>query len=125
MARFETLSLRSAMLVAVGAAVGALGRWQIAEWFATEPGTVPWETLLVNLVGCLVIGVAASRIEPGSDRWLAGVTGVLGGFTTFSAFANETRLLLDADRAGTALAYVAVTLIGGLLAVAAGRRIGP
>lgn len=120
----ETLSARSALLVAAGAAVGALGRWQIAEWFGSEPGAVPWETLLVNLVGCLVIGVAAARVEPGSDRWLAGVTGVLGGFTTFSAFADQTRALLAADRGATALAYVAATLVGGLLAVATGRRLG-
>lgn len=125
MARLETFSARSAMLVAAGAAVGALGRWQIAEWWGTAPATMPWETVLVNLVGCLLIGIAASRIESGSDRWLAGVTGVLGGFTTFSAFANETRSLLAADRAGTALAYVALTLVGGLLAVAVGRRVGP
>ncbi|CAE7939395.1 crcB2, partial [Symbiodinium sp. KB8] len=97
---------------------------QIAEWIGTEPGRLPWETLLVNLTGCLLIGLAASRIEPGSDRWLFGVTGLLGGFTTFSAFSNETRALLDTDRVGTAVAYVAVTLAGGLLAVAAGRRVG-
>lgn len=115
---------RSAALVAVGAAVGALARWSLAEWFGTEPGRLPWETLLVNLLGCLAIGVGATRLEPGSDRWLVGVTGVLGGFTTFSAFANETRALLDTGRATTALAYVAATLAGGLVAVAAGRRLG-
>ena len=123
MGRSETLTTRSAMLVAAGAAVGALARWQVAEWFGTEPGHLPWETLLVNLVGCLVIGIAAARIEPASDRWFAGVTGVLGGFTTFSAFANETRSLFDADRAGTAVLYVGATLLGGLAAVAAGRRV--
>ncbi len=124
MDRSPAFEARSAGLVAVGAAAGALGRWQIAEWIGTEPGRLPWETLLVNLTGCLLIGLAASRIEPGSDRWLFGVTGLLGGFTTFSAFSNETRALLDTDRVGTAVAYVAVTLAGGLLAVAAGRRVG-
>jgi CrcB protein len=112
------------MLVAVGAAAGALARWRVAELFDTDPGRLPWETLLVNMVGCLLIGVAAARVEPGSDRWLAGMTGVLGGFTTFSAFANETRTLLDADRAGTAFVYVGATLAGGLAAVALGRRVG-
>lgn len=124
MDRSPAFEARSAGLVAVGAAAGALGRWQIAEWIGTEPGRLPWETLLVNLIGCLLIGLAASGIEPGSDRWLFGVTGLLGGFTTFSTFSNETRALLDTDRVGTAVAYVAVTLAGGLLAVAAGRRVG-
>lgn len=124
MTRSATFVPRSAMLVAVGAAAGALARWQIAEWIGTDPGQLPWETMLVNLVGCLLIGIAAARVEPGSDQWLAGVTGVLGGFTTFSAFANETRSLLDADRAGTAFVYVAATLAGGLGAVALGRRVG-
>lgn len=114
----------AAALVAIGAALGALGRWQIAEWIGIEPSRLPWETLVVNVVGCLLIGIAAARIAPGSGRWSFGVTGVLGGFTTFSAFSNETRALLDTDRVGTAVAYVAVTLAGGLLAVAAGRRVG-
>jgi len=123
MTRSVTFVPRSALLVAAGAAAGALARWQVAEWVGTDPGRLPWETVLVNLIGCLLIGLAAARLEPGSDRWLIGVTGVLGGFTTFSAFANETRSLLDADRTGIALAYLAITLVGGLVAVAAGRRV--
>ena len=124
MDRSRPAPLRDTALVAAGAAVGALARWQIAELLDTEPGQLPWETLIVNLVGCALIGVAAARLRPGSASWLLAVTGLLGGFTTFSAFANETRSLLDAGRTEIAFGYVGVTLAGGLAAVAIGRRAG-
>jgi CrcB protein len=81
----------------------------------------PWATLVVNLVGCLLIGAAARRLDPATPTWFAAVSGFIGGLTTFSAFANEVRALVDADRASLALAYVVVTLVGGVAAVEFGR----
>jgi fluoride exporter len=110
--------------IAVGGVVGSLGRCGVAlafgEWV---PGGWPWATLLVNLVGCLAIGVVAtSTAVAAGPSWLRPllITGVLGGFTTFSAFALETGLLLDSGRVLLALGYVGVTMLAGLLAVRLG-----
>lgn len=108
--------MRAYLLVAVGGAVGAAARWGVGEAIDRQPSAFPWATFLVNVVGCLVIGVAARHLVRGSDRWLAVVTGFLGGLTTYSTFANETRELLDAGRGGMALLYVASTVVIGVAA---------
>lgn len=109
------------MVVGAGGALGALARWGIAEMVNVSADGFPWPTLIVNLVGCLLIGIAARRLAPATDTWFAGVTGAIGGFTTYSTFANEVRSLLDTDHTSLALVYVAVTIAGGLLAVEIGR----
>ena len=109
--------MRSYLLVAIGASIGASLRWAAGEAVTSAPGSFPWATLLVNLTGCALIGVAARELARTSWRWLAGVTGLLGGLTTYSTFAVETRELLDAGRGGLALAYVTASVIGGVAAV--------
>ena len=109
--------MRSYLLVAAGASIGASIRWVAGEAITRSPGSFPWATLLVNLVGCALIGFAARHLVRTSWRWLAGVTGLLGGLTTYSTFAVETRELIDAGRSGLALAYIAVSVVGGLAAV--------
>ena len=110
------------MLAGAGGAIGALARAGVAELIPRTSGEFPWATLIVNVVGCLAIGVAARRVSPLSDRWRFGVTGVIGGFTTFSAFADEVRDLLATDARLAALAYIVVTLVVGLVAVELGFR---
>ena len=119
------------LAIALGGIVGSLGRFAVAELLGGWGGaTVPWATLTVNLLGALAIGIAASaRAVVEGPPWLRPfvVTGVLGGFTTFSALALETGVLLDSGRVGTAAGYLALTLAGGLAAVrlgvlAVGRR---
>ncbi len=109
--------MRSLLVVAVGGAIGAAGRWGVAELVDGSDGGFPWATFVVNVVGCLLIGIATRRLVRGSDAWLGVVVGVLGGFTTFSTFAVETRGLLDDGHGGTALLYVGASLIVGLVAV--------
>lgn len=104
------------MLVAAGGAAGASLRWGVGESINRSPGTFPYATLLVNVVGCLLIGFAARMLVRGSDRWQLGVTGLLGGLTTYSTFADETWQLLDAGRGGQALLYVAISIVAGLAA---------
>ncbi len=116
--------MRSALLVAAGAAAGASMRWGLGGLIERSPDGFPWATLIVNLVGCLLAGVALRRLTRGSERWLTLVTGVLGGLTTFSAFSVETRALLDGGRAGMAFAYVAISVIGGVAAIEVGRAGG-
>jgi len=109
--------------VAAGGAIGASGRWFVA-WAmdATtgeqQLGTWPWATLIVNVVGCVLIGFAARRIERDTTTWAFAVTGVLGGFTTFSALAVELNDMADAERLPLAVLYGAVTLGVGVAATA-------
>jgi CrcB protein len=113
--------------VAAGGALGGLARWAVAEALPHDPGRFPWDTLLVNVVGCFLIGVLMVLVvEQWPERLLVRPffgTGVLGGFTTFSTYVVDTRGLLAADRPALATAYVAGTLIVGLLAVVTGLRL--
>ena len=113
--------MRAIFIVAIGGALGASGRWAIGELIERDPGAFPWATLLVNVTGCALVGLAARHLISGSERWLAAVTGFLGGLTTFSTFANETRDLIDADRPGLALVYVATSVVIGLAATEVAR----
>lgn len=114
------------LAIALGGAIGSLARYAVAvlagDW---APGSWPWATLTVNVLGCLLIGILATRL-PGTGRpWLRPflLTGVLGGFTTFSAFALETGVLLDAGAWTPAGAYVLTTMVVGLLAVRLGATL--
>ncbi|WP_155059607.1 FluC/FEX family fluoride channel [Streptomyces blattellae] len=108
-------------VVALGGGVGAAGRYAAALWWPTTPGGFPWATFWTNVVGCAVIGVFMVVI---TEVWAAHRllrpffgTGVLGGFTTFSTYAVDIQKLVDADRPGTALGYLAATLSAALTAV--------
>jgi CrcB protein len=109
------------MAVAAGAAAGSTLRWAAGEAIGPRPDEFPTATLLVNLVGCVLVGVAATRVRRGSLAWLGLVTGGLGGLTTYSAFAVETRVLLGDGHAWTAAAYVTASLAGGLGGAALAR----
>jgi CrcB protein len=112
------------LLAALGGAVGALARWALAAALPGSSGGWPWSTLVVNLLGCLLLGallgtLAARAVEPAWARPFVAV-GVLGGFTTYSAFALEVVALGEAGRVGAAAGYVTASVLGGVLAVAAG-----
>jgi fluoride exporter len=116
------------LLAAIGGALGALARWAVGEALPRSSGEWPWATLGINLSGCLLIGVligvlAVRRPDDEHLRTFLGA-GVLGGFTTFSAFAGEVADLLRVGAPVVAAVYVAVSVLGGLLAVAAGLRVG-
>jgi CrcB protein len=113
--------------IAVGGAIGAAGRWGVAELVDAigSPhlqATWSWATLAVNVVGCLLIGLAARTLARDSTAWAFVVTGVLGGFTTFSALAVELNDLADADRLPLAVLYGAVTLAAGVGATFVAHR---
>ncbi|HEY5663813.1 MAG TPA: CrcB family protein [Ilumatobacter sp.] len=114
--------MRTYLLVAVAGTLGAAIRWGIGDLIDHRPATFPWATLSANVAGCALIGLAARSLARGSDRWQFAVTGLLGGLTTFSTFAVETRELVDADRAGLALGYVAASVVVGLAAVEVARH---
>ncbi|MDM4718976.1 CrcB family protein [Micromonospora sp. WMMA1363] len=110
--------------VAAGGALGALGRAGLSAALPHDPAGFPWPTLTVNLSGCLLIGVLMAvltrRGGPALTRPFLGV-GVLGGYTTFSTYAVEAQQLVVAGAPATALAYLAATLAGAVLAVWAGH----
>jgi fluoride exporter len=120
-ATIRRIPARTMVLVGLGAAAGAAVRWAIAEAIATDPGQLPWETLLVNVLGCLAIGVASRRVRPETDVWFLAVTGAIGGFTTWSTLADEVRSLAGGGHPALALVYLTVTVAAGLLAVEIGR----
>ncbi|WP_037680058.1 fluoride efflux transporter CrcB [Streptomyces griseus] len=109
-------------VVAAGGALGASARYAASLRWPTGAGGFPWTIFWVNVVGCAVIGVflvVVTEAMAAPHRLLRPFfgTGVLGGFTTFSTYAVDIQKLLDAGRAGTALAYLAVTLFAALTAV--------
>jgi CrcB protein len=116
------------LLAALGGALGALARWGLATALPSSPGTWPWATLLVNLTGCVLIGVLLAVLvaRSPSSPWLRPflATGVLGGYTTYSTFAVDTVALVDAGRPALAAGYVLASVLGGVLAVAAGLLAG-
>lgn len=117
----ENVGMRATVVVAVGAMVGASARWAVGELLQRDTGSFPWATLIVNLIGCALGGLALRHLARGSVRWLGAVTGVLGGLTTYSSFAVETRELVAEGRPALALAYVVASVVGGVAAVELGR----
>lgn len=116
------------LAAALGGALGALARFGVARALPHPPGAWPWATLTVNVTGCLVIGVLLAVLLarfPGHP-WLRPflVTGVLGGYTTYSTFAVDTVQLADAGSWGTAAAYLVASVVGGVIAVVVGLGLG-
>ena len=109
------------LAVAAGGVIGAEARYGLGRALPTAAGDFPWITLLINIVGCLLIGglmVLALDVLP-THRLLRPLlgTGVLGGFTTFSTFEVDVVRLVDDHHAVTALLYVVASLTACLLAV--------
>lgn len=113
------------VLVALGGAVGAVARYGVgygaARWFGLA---FPWGTLIVNITGGLAMGLLAARFGPEQEtvRLALGV-GVLGGFTTFSAFSLETVRLME-HQPGLAMLYVAASVTLSVGACWAGLMLG-
>jgi fluoride exporter len=109
------------VLVGLAGAAGAVSRYGIGVALGVR--SFPWATLSINLVGSFLLGIV---LVAGIERsWPETTTiplavGFLGAFTTFSTFSYETYTLLRTDRAGTALLYVGLSLVGGVLAAALG-----
>jgi CrcB protein len=111
--------------VMLGGALGAGARYLVSSAFlrATGPG-FPWGTLAVNLIGGLLMGLLVgvlARTSNGGEqaRLLLGV-GVLGGFTTFSAFGLETWLMIERGQTAIGFVYVAASVIGAVALTGAG-----
>jgi fluoride exporter len=111
---------RALGVIAVGGAIGALARYGLGLALPHAAGTFPLATFIVNVVGGFLIGVLIVVVT----EWTQAhplvrpfvVTGFLGGFTTFSTYAVDAEQLLAAGRVGTALLYIAGTLVAAVAA---------
>lgn len=128
--------LSTIVAISGGAALGALARWTLGLWLNALFPAVPPGTLVANLVGGYLIGLAMPlflaypEVAPAWRLFL--VTGFLGGLTTFSAFSGEVALLLQQGRIWMAAAAVSAHVVGSLLMTLLGfasaealKRLGP
>jgi CrcB protein len=131
------------LLIAAGGAIGSVLRYALATFAQRHTAAIttrwfghalPVGTFVVNLVGCLLIGVLAAlfvrHVLPHEQYRLALTVGVLGGFTTFSAFGLDTFALLQRGHWGLALLNIAISCAAGVGAVSLGfygtqRLLGP
>ena len=119
------------LAVAVGGALGSLGRYWLAAVLTALTGPrFPWGTLLINIVGSLVIGLVAGltltsgRVIMHPDVRIFLMVGICGGFTTFSAFSLQTLELLQSGSVWPAAGYVIGSVAFCLVAVWAGWLLG-
>ena len=122
-------SLLTISLVALGGAVGSVSRYLLGVWIQSASQSVdfPFGTLTVNLVGCFVIGLLSQLAESRGvftpeTRGLVFI-GLLGGFTTFSSFGNDTINLFRDGETAIALVNVGANVILGLALVWLGRTV--
>jgi CrcB protein len=119
----------SALLVALGGALGSVARYGVGVWSARAFGVgFPWGTLAVNVLGGLAMGFLAAlfalRAGTSDGTRLFLMTGVLGGFTTFSAFSLDSVALWERGEAGAAAVYVLASVALSIAALAAGLALG-
>ena len=110
--------------VMLGGALGAGFRYGLSQLMNPTIGTgMPWGTLTVNVLGCLLIGWLSASLNDASEAIRLGVlAGVLGGFTTFSSFGLETIRLLETGESTTAALYLLISNLAGLGAVFLGLK---
>ncbi|RAN95730.1 fluoride efflux transporter FluC [Micromonospora noduli] len=113
--------------IAAGGVLGALARAGLQHAVPHPPTGFAWATFTINTFGCLLIGVLMAVLGhldggPPLARPFLGV-GVLGGFTTFSTYAVDVQQAIVVGAPGTALAYLAATVLGALAAVALGDAV--
>ena len=119
------------ILVFTGGGLGALGRWGFGLISARLLGNAwPWGTFGVNVIGCFVMGLVMGHLmktgamAPSNDNWrLFLATGILGGFTTFSAFSLETAKMIEAGHWLNAGVYTVASVTLSIAAVFAGMAL--
>lgn len=121
--------MKGLLLVGIGGFAGSIVRYKLGGWVLhlTAQERFPWSTFAINVAGCLLAGVLAGLAEEyelfGPDTRLLVFTGLLGGFTTFSAFGLDALFLLRRGEIGTALLYAGGSVVVGLAAAWIGWRL--
>ena len=110
--------------VAAGGALGASARYMLGLWLVSEANRVSWSILTANVLGCFLLGflsaLVSHRVELSPAMQLFLGTGVLGGFTTFSAFSMNTMAIAESGDTLLAAGNVTLNVAGSLLAVVLG-----
>ena len=113
--------MKAITLVFIGGGLGSVLRYLISKHFNSETNTFPWGTFSVNLFGSLLIGLVLGWVlhksKLSSDTLLFVIAGFCGGFTTFSAFANESFIFLKQGNTTLFFSYVLSSIIAGLICV--------
>lgn len=117
--------LSKILIVGAGSCLGGVSRYLVSRMMQTIcPGEFPWGTFVVNVVGCLIIGLVYGLIDRGCEMnegvKLFLTVGFCGGFTTFSTFMHENYLLFSGSHLLTVGAYAALSVFVGFLMVYAG-----
>jgi|TARA_B100001778_G_scaffold194693_1_gene160488 CrcB protein len=116
---------RLVLLVGLGGAIGSILRYLITEIIPSNQ--MPYGTITVNLLGSMLLGIMFGAIAADAiinqDYVLLFGTGLLGAFTTMSAFAMDT-ITLTEDEISTTLIYIVITIVGSLVLAWAGYKIG-
>jgi CrcB protein len=117
--------MNTVIAIALGGALGAVGRHALSSQVAQLAGTgFPWGILIVNVLGCFAMGVivelSALKLSLAPEIRAFLTTGILGGFTTFSAFALDSALLIERGDLVPAALYVAASVLGSITALFAG-----
>lgn len=120
--------IKSVLLVGLGGGIGSVTRYLCQKWTVYHyPHAFPWGTFVVNIAGCFLIGLfwgLTFKSFAANESWkLFLMTGLCGGFTTFSAFTLEGIGLIREQRLLLFFSYVAASVVLGLLATYAGMRI--
>jgi CrcB protein len=121
--------MTNVVLVAVGGAIGSVFRYLVGVWAVRLFGpSFPWGTFAVNVIGSFFIGLMvemiARRFNASAEMRVFIVTGIIGGFTTWSSFTLDTMVLLERGAAFAAFAYLAGSLVISFAAIFAGLALG-
>ncbi|MDZ4795025.1 MAG: fluoride efflux transporter CrcB [Bacteroidota bacterium] len=120
--------IRHILLVGMGGGIGSIARYLCQRWLTNSyaPG-FPWGTFAVNVAGCFLIGIfwgLSFKSFDATENWkLFLMTGLCGGFTTFSAFTLEGIGLVKEQKLALFFSYLAASVVLGLLATYAGMRL--
>ncbi|HKO81055.1 MAG TPA: fluoride efflux transporter CrcB [Chitinophagaceae bacterium] len=120
--------IKNLLLIGLGGGLGSMARYLCQKWFMDHyPHSYPWGTFVVNITGCFLIGLLwgiTFKSFAENESWkLFLMTGLCGGFTTFSAFTLEGIGLIKEHKPGLFLLYIGGSVLIGLLATYTGMKI--
>lgn len=118
--------MKNILLVFIGGGIGSVLRYWASILVNTKPGSFPYSTFAVNILGSLLIGILFScfaKYDSQGNRELLLITGLCGGFTTFSAFSKECFVLIQQHQWTTVIIYILLSVLFSIASVAIGYHL--